>query len=39
MTINGRRNFTYKGRKFYVQDNPKRGRKNDDDNYFLSEEG
>lgn len=38
MTINGRRNFTYKGRKFYVQDNPKRGRKNDDDNYFLSEE-
>lgn len=30
MTINGRRNFVYNGKKYYVQDNPKNGRQRDD---------
>lgn len=37
MTINGRRNFTNNGRRYYVQNNPKYGRKRENDNYYLTE--
>lgn len=37
MTINGRRNFSFNGRKYYVQNNPKKGRANEKDNYYLME--
>lgn len=37
MTINGRRNFVYNGKKYYVQDNPKKGRQRETDNYYLME--
>ena len=37
MTINGRRNFTNNGRKYYVQNNQKKDRKNKNDKYYLME--
>lgn len=37
MTINGRRNFTYNGRKYHVENNPKYGRMRETDNYYLTE--
>lgn len=37
MTINGRRNFANNGRRYYVQNNPKYGRKRETDNYYLTE--